>query len=160
MAQNIQRKTAHVLRDLHARESMRLAWYRQVTRREEFLRTLRERKANHQAFLLDLLRRRGLKPAWYAGFFRWIGGIFGWWTALLPRRTSNWVERTLERWLFLRYERYLEELRLKFNLRTMIEALELKRLPHNEPGPDVLSALEAFHAEQQQLAQQAQAPRV
>lgn len=153
MARNIQRKTAHILRDLHAREGMRLAWYRQVSRHEEFLRTLRERKAHHQAFLMDLLRRRGLKPAWYAGILRWAGNIFGWWTALLPTPVSAWVEATLERWLFIRYERYLSELQLKFNMRSMIEAMELQRLPHNEPGPDVLTALESFLQEQHLLAQ-------
>lgn len=158
MARSIPQQTAFILRDLHAREGMRLAWYRQVERREEFLRTLRERKSSHQAFLNDLMRRRGLKPAWYAPALWWLGGAFGFCTALLPTRTGAWVEQTLERWILLRYERYLHQLRLKFNLRSMIEAIALQRLPHTEPGTDVLIALEQFLGEQQRLIEARRLP--
>jgi demethoxyubiquinone hydroxylase (CLK1/Coq7/Cat5 family) len=151
MARNMQKITEHVLRDLHARESMRLGWYRQVARGGEMIQHLRERKAQHQAFLMDLLRRRELEPAWYARYFYYMGHLFGWCTALLPDRFARWVENTLEFWILMRYQRYLKELKLDFNLRSMIEAMQMRKLPHSEPGEDVLRALEVFTSDQEKI---------
>lgn len=150
-APNIQKLTERMLRDLHARESMRLGWYRQNSTTGDMMQQLRERKSQHTAFLMDLLRKRGLRPSWYSKFFYLAGHIFGWMTAPLPQRWVNWMERTMEFWILMRYERYLKRLQLHFNLRSMIEAVQLKKLSHDEPGPDVLQLLEAFLNEQRQL---------
>lgn len=151
MARNIQKVTNKALRDLHARESMRLGWYRQVARGGVWIQHLRERKAQHQAFLMDLLRRRELEPAWYSRFFYYAGHLFGWSTAFLPDKFAKWVENTLEFWILMRYQRYLKELQLDFNLRSMVEAIQMRKLPHMEPGKDVLEALEVFTNDQEKI---------
>ncbi|MBX3100904.1 MAG: demethoxyubiquinone hydroxylase family protein [Bacteroidetes bacterium] len=150
---NFQRYTRRIIRDLHARESMRLGWYRQVHSGGDRIRLLRERKAQHTAFLMDLLRRRRLGPAWYARWFYYFGHLFGWCTALLPARLALRIEHTLEWWIMLRYEKYLRRLKLDANFRSMIEALEMEKLAHNEPSPDVLNTLEGFLKNQEQLLQ-------
>lgn len=156
MARNLQKDTERAIKDLHARELMRLGWYRQAGHGSHSMRHLRERKAQHQAFLQDLLRRRGVKQAWYARFFYLAGHAFGLGAALLPRRCAATLERTLEWWIFIRYERYLRKLKLHASIRSMIESLQLSKLSHPEPGPDVLSLLEDFCSEQQTLLRQYQ----
>lgn len=152
MPADLQQETVSALQDLHARESMRLGWYRQTpSGGTPFIQQLRARKAQHQAFLTDLLRRRELKPAWYSRYYYYAGHLFGLVTALLPLRWVAWIERTLEYWIFLRYEQHLRRMRLHVNIRSMVEAVQLRKLDHNEPAPDVLSALEQFHSEQKQL---------
>jgi len=126
---------------LHARECMRLGWYRQWQNREK-IKQLRERKSIHTAFLHDLLRKRGLQPAWYSKWFYWLGHLFGFITALLPISMANFIEKNLEKWILIRYEKYLEQLKLDYNLRSMIEAIQLKKLNHNEPSLDVIQFLE------------------
>jgi demethoxyubiquinone hydroxylase (CLK1/Coq7/Cat5 family) len=153
-APNFQRYTRRILRDLHARESMRLGWYRQVHSGGDRIRLLRERKAQHTAFLMDLLRRRRFGPAWYARLFYYFGHLFGWCTALLPARWALRIEDILERWIHIRYERYLKRLHLHANFRSMVEALAMEKLAHNEPSPDVLRTLEGFLKNQEQLLQQ------
>jgi demethoxyubiquinone hydroxylase (CLK1/Coq7/Cat5 family) len=148
---SLQANTLRVLRDLHARESMRLGWYRQLMGHRNRLRILRERKAVHQAFLLDLLRKREASPVWYARLFYYMGHAFGLFCALLPERWVIGIERTLENWLLIRYEKYRRMLELDGNLRTMIEALQNRRMNHNEPGADVRHLLEAFIQEEQHL---------
>ncbi len=134
-------KTILYLKDLHARESMRLGWYRQWQNHEK-IKQLRERKSIHTAFLHDLLRKRGLKPAWYSRWFYFMGHMFGLFTALLPYKWASKIENILETWILIRYEKYLQQLRLDRNLRSMIEAIQLKKLNHNEPALDVLQLLE------------------
>ncbi len=152
MAADIRRTTEAALRDLHARELMRLGWYRQLSGpRQAWLQRLRERKAQHQAFLVDLLRRRELSPAWYARWFYYAGHLFGLFTAPLPDRWVRWIERTLEWWILLRYERYLTQLKLVGSLRSMVEAMQMKKLPHGEPGPDVIELLERYSGEQRKI---------
>jgi|YNPMSStandDraft_2_1061718.scaffolds.fasta_scaffold00300_18 demethoxyubiquinone hydroxylase (CLK1/Coq7/Cat5 family) len=142
MSQNqLYEKTIQYIRDLHARECMRLGWYRQWQNREKIKR-LRERKSIHTAFLHDLLRKRGLQPAWYSKWFYWLGHLFGFITALLPISMANFIEKNLEKWILIRYEKYLEQLKLDYNLRSMIEAIQLKKLNHNEPSLDVIQFLE------------------
>ena len=142
MSQNqLYEKTIQYIRDLHARECMRLGWYRQWQNREKIKR-LRERKSIHTAFLHDLLRKRGLQPAWYSKWFYWLGHLFGFITALLPIPMANFIEKNLEKWILIRYEKYLEQLKLDYNLRSMIEAIQLKKLNHNEPSLDVIQFLE------------------
>jgi hypothetical protein len=146
----IQARTIQYIRDLHARELMRLGWYRQWVGDERF-QVLRERKAKHTAFLNDLLRKRGLTPAWYSHFFYCAGHIFGWCTAFLPAKWAKWIEQTLEYWILIRYEKYFRKLQLNWNLRSMIEALQLSKLVHQEPGRDVLLLLEQYIVEEKQL---------
>jgi demethoxyubiquinone hydroxylase (CLK1/Coq7/Cat5 family) len=142
MSQNqLYEKTIQYIRDLHARECMRLGWYRQWQNREK-IKQLRERKSIHTAFLHDLLRKRGLQPAWYSKWFYWLGHLFGFITALLPISMANFIEKNLEKWILIRYEKYLEQLKLDYNLRSMIEAIQLKKLNHNEPSLDVIQFLE------------------
>lgn len=150
MAKDIKKQTEIFIKDLHARESMRLGWYRQLATSEK-MQLLRVRKAQHQAFLNDLLRKRDLQPAWYARWFYYVGHLFGWITAFLPRSWSEKIEQTLEYWILQRYEKYLLSLRLVQDLRSMIEALQLAKLNHNEPGADVLALLETFVQQQRQL---------
>lgn len=128
---------------------MRLGWYRHFGGRNPHFRQLRVRKARHTAFLHDLLRRRELNPAWYARLFYWMGHIFGWCTALLPLSWGRRIENTLEFWILLRYKKYLRTLQLRGNLRTMIEALQLNKLNHSEPGEDVLLLLNEFVEEEE-----------
>jgi len=134
-------KTILYIKDLHARESMRLGWYRQWQNSEK-IKQLRERKSIHTAFLHDLLRKRGLKPGWYSRWFYLMGHVFGFFTALLPNSIATKIEKNLETWILIRYEKYLEQLKLDYNLRSMIEAIQLKKLHHNEPAQDVLQFLE------------------
>lgn len=149
MAVNLKKRTEFFIKDLHARESMRLGWYRQWGLDEEQLRYLRARKAKHAAFLKDLLRRRGLKPAWYARFFYIAGNIFGFFSALLPEKWVKKIERTLEFWILMRYEEYFRKMKLDLNLRSMVESVQLKRMNHNEPGQDVISLLQDIIDEEQ-----------
>ncbi|MFK7921789.1 MAG: demethoxyubiquinone hydroxylase family protein [Bacteroidia bacterium] len=150
-AVDIKKRTEFFIRDLHAREIMRLGWYRQFGIDEEKLRSLRERKAHHTAFLRDLLRKRGVSPAWYARFFYIGGHIFGFFSAFFPKKFMDRIERTLEFWILMRYKKYLQEMTLDATLRSMVESLQLQRLTHNEPGPDVLSLLENFIKEQEKV---------
>lgn len=156
MEKNLQKDTERAIKDLHARELMRLGWYRQAGPGSHSMRFLRERKAQHQAFLQDLLRRRGVRQAWYARWFYLAGHAFGLVAALLPRQWATRLERTLEWWIFIRYERYLRKLRLHASIRSMIESLQLRKLSHPEPGQDVLSLLEDYCTEQQTLLNQYQ----
>lgn len=152
MSVDLQKRTAHFIKDLHAREAMRLGWYRQWGLDEDQLRYLRERKAKHTAFLKDLLRRRGLSPAWYARLFYIAGNIFGWISAFFPEKFMARIERTLEFWVLLRYKNYFRKLKLDFNLRSMVESVQLNRLSHNEPGTDVLELLEEIIREEESRA--------
>jgi demethoxyubiquinone hydroxylase (CLK1/Coq7/Cat5 family) len=154
MAIDLERRTAHFVRNLHARESMRLGWYRQLRvkqDRREKVQYLRERKSRHEAFLKDLLRRRGLSPAWYARLFYLAGHCFGFFTAFLPEKWAVKIENTLESWLFLRYKDYLRRMRLDKSMKSMIESVQLKRFDHNEPAPDVLLLLEKIIKEEGEL---------
>ncbi len=144
MAINLEKRTASFIRDLHTREAMRLGWYRQWGIRDEKIKLLRERKAHHEAFLKELLRKRGLSPLWYARMFYLGGHFFGLITAFLPRSLAARIERTLEFWILLRYKEYLRKMELDFKLRTMIESLQLRKLSHNEPGSDVISLLSSI----------------
>lgn len=153
MAIDLKKRTEFFIKDLHARESMRLGWYRQWGVDEEQLQYLRERKAKHAAFLQDLLRRRGIKPAWYARPFYIAGNIFGFFSAFFPEKWVNKIERTLEWWILMRYREYFKKLRLDLNLRSMIEAMQLKRMPHDEPGPDVMRLLEEIILEEENKQQ-------
>jgi demethoxyubiquinone hydroxylase (CLK1/Coq7/Cat5 family) len=148
---DIKKRTEFFIRDLHAREYMRLGWYRQFGIGEEQLRQLRERKAHHIAFLRDLLRKRGVSPAWYARYFYYVGHVFGFFSALFPKPFMDRIERTLEFWILMRYQKYLKEMALDASLRSMVESLQLKRLTHDEPGPDVLKLVEDYIAEQEQV---------
>jgi hypothetical protein len=148
---DLKKRTEFFIRDLHARENMRLGWYRQFGFGEEKTRTLRERKAHHIAFLRDLLRRRGVKPVWYARLFYLMGHGFGVVSALFPKKWMNKIEDILESWMLMRYEDYFKEMTLDSTLRTMIESLQLKRLNHNEPAPDVLNLLKHYIEEQQKV---------
>ena len=151
MAHRIVRQTHFFLRDLHARESMRLGWYRMARGDNARLSDLRASKAKHVAFLRDLLRRRNRKPVWYARPFYLFGlgmGIFwGRWSKGLNRK----INRTIERWILLRYQNYQRKLKLEGDLRSMTEAVQLKRFEHNEPGEDVLQLLEDYIREEQSL---------
>ena len=149
MATDLQKRTVWFLRDLHARESMRLGWYRQWGPGEEKVQYLRSRKASHEAFLKELLRKRGLSPAWYARFFYLSGHAFGWISAFFPEKFMAKIERTLEFWILLRYKVYFRKLNLDFNLRSMIESIQLKKLGHNEPAQDVLSYMEHIIQEEE-----------
>jgi demethoxyubiquinone hydroxylase (CLK1/Coq7/Cat5 family) len=149
MAVDLKKRTEFFIKDLHARESMRLGWYRQWGVDEEQLQYLRERKAKHAAFLKDLLRRRGINPAWYARPFYIAGNIFGFFSAFFPEKWVNKIERTLEWWILMRYREYFKKLRLDNNLRSMIEAMQMKRMGHNEPGPDVMRLLEEIILEEE-----------
>ena len=150
-ATDIKKRTEFFIRDLHARERMRLGWYRQFGINEEKIRYLRERKSNHTAFLRDLLRTRGVVPAWYARFFYIIGHIFGFFSAFFPKKFMDRIETTLEFWILMRYKKYLQEMTLDATLRSMVESLQLERLTHNEPGPDVLTLIENFIKEQERV---------
>ena len=54
----------------------------------------------------------------------------------------------------MRYREYFKKMRLDLNLRSMIEAMEMKRMGHNEPGPDVMRLIEEiiFEEENKQRA--------
>ncbi|MCB9234334.1 MAG: demethoxyubiquinone hydroxylase family protein [Bacteroidia bacterium] len=151
MSNDLEKRTIYFIKDLHARESMRLGWYRQWGFTEDKVKYLRERKAKHEAFLKDLLRKRGISPAWYARFFYLTGHFFGLVSAFFPEKLVARIERTLEFWILLRYKDYFREMNLDQDLRTMIESLQLKKLQHNEPGKDVLTLLERIIAEEEQM---------
>ncbi len=153
---DIKKRTEFFLRDLHARERMRLGWYRQWRFPEESLRQLRQRKAHHTAFLLELLRKQGMKTAWYAGFFYGMGHIFGLFSALLPKKWAESLESRLETWMLIRYRRYFRAMTLDASLRSMIESVQLHRLDHNEPTPDALKLVATFIREQEQVIATAQ----
>jgi AraC-like DNA-binding protein len=148
---DLKKRTEFFIRDLHARESMRLGWYRQFGVNEEKIRTLRGRKAHHAAFLKDLLRKRGISPVWYARYFYLFGHIFGFFSAFFPVTWMDRIERTLEGWILVRYQKYLKEMRLDAAFRSMIESLQLHRMPHDEPAPDAIQLLESFVHEQEQV---------
>ncbi|MEO0896415.1 MAG: hypothetical protein AAFY71_08465 [Bacteroidota bacterium] len=148
---DIKKRTEFFIRDLHARENMRLGWYRQFGFGAEKTRYLRERKAHHIAFLRDLLRKRGLGPVWYARMFYLLGHGFGFFSGFLPRKFLNKIEDTLESWILLRYRKYLKEMKLDSTLRSMIESLQLKRLNHNEPAPEVMNLIEHYVGEQEKV---------
>ncbi|MCZ2355609.1 MAG: hypothetical protein LC115_02790 [Bacteroidia bacterium] len=149
MVSSIKTETERAIRDLHARELLRLGWYRQWSN-SPGIRTLRQRKAQHQAFLLELLRKRELNPAWYATLFYYSGHIFGLCTAILPLSLAKRIEKTLEFWILLRYEYYLQQVILNADIRSMIEAIQLRKLNHNEPNKDVINLLEKLVENQQQ----------
>ena len=115
------------------------------------MQVLREKKATHEAWLRDTLRRRGLNPAWYAFFFYYIGHIFGFFCAILPDKLVRQVEKTLSFWILIRYEDYFKKMMLDFNLRSMIEAIRLQKLSHDEPGQDVLALLEQIITEEKAI---------
>lgn len=145
---DIKKRTEYFIKDLHARECMRMGWYRQWNGNEK-LRELRVRKATHTAFLHELLRKRNLSPVWYARFFYYLGHLFGWFTAMLPTSWAEKLEKTLEFWILLRYKQYLKSLQLDQSVRTMVEALQLHKLNHSEPGEDVIVMLQKFIQEQE-----------
>ncbi len=147
---DIKKRTEFFIRDLHAREVMRLGWYRQLGIGEDQLRLLRAKKAHHTAFLRDLLRKRGVSPAWYARFFYYIGHIFGFISALLPQKWSKKIEDTLEFWILMRYKKYLKAMTLDATMRSMVESVQLKRLAHDEPAEDAIALLQDFIKEQEQ----------
>lgn len=146
---DIKKRTEFFIRDLHAREIMRLGWYRQFGIDEDKVRYLRERKARHTAFLHDLLRKRGITPAWYARPFYIIGHMFGFFSAFFPQKFMDWIENTLEFWILERYKKYLREMSLDAALRSMIESLQMERLNHNEPDADVISLVQNYISEQE-----------
>ncbi len=148
---DLKKRTEFFIRDLHARENMRLGWYRQFGFGGEKTRYLRERKAHHIAFLRDLLRKRGLSPVWYARMFYLMGHGFGFFSAFLPKKMLSKIEDILESWILLRYKTYLKRMKLDSTLRSMIESLQLRRFSHNEPAPDVLSLIEYYVGEQEQV---------
>ncbi len=148
---DIKKRTEFFIRDLHARETMRLGWYRQFGIDEDKIRNLRERKAHHSAFLRDLLRKRGVSPAWYARYFYILGHIFGFFSALFPKSFMERIETTLEFWILMRYKKYLREMTLDAMLRSMVESLQLEKLTHNEPAPDAISLIENFIQEQEKV---------
>lgn len=155
MAIDLRKRTAFFIRDLHAREWMRLGIYRQYPDRNMNAQELRSRKARHEAFLRDLLRKRGISPAWYAWYFYLLGHCFGLLSRFLPFSLLDAVESTLEWWLLMRYKDYFKKMQLDASLRSMIEAVQLRRMAHAEPGADALQLLERFITEQENLRQSA-----
>ena len=151
---DIKKRTEFFIRDLHAREKMRLGWYRQFGFGEDKIRNIRERKAHHTAFLRNLLRKRGVSPAWYARFFYVIGHIFGFFSAFFPKKFMDKIETILEERILNRYQRYHTEMNMDAMLRSMIESLQLKRMNHNEPAQDVMSLLENYIQEQEEVLTQ------
>ena len=132
---------------------MRLGWYRQFGIDGERIQYLRERKARHSAFLRDLLRKRGIGPAWYARGFYILGHLFGFFSAFFPKPFMDRIEKTLEFWILMRYQKYLQEMTLDATLRSMVESLQLKKLTHDEPAPDAINLLQNFIREQEQALQ-------
>lgn len=150
MSSQIKKETEYILKDLHAQESLRLTWYRHQPS-DQKTKDMRIQKAHHRAFLNDLLRRRSLKPIWYATIFYYTGHFLGVFATILPKSWVNFMEKTMEFWLLMRYEKYLKKLKLHFDLRSMIEALQMKKLSHNEPDTDVLNTLEDFLENERKL---------
>jgi len=154
MGKDIKKHTEKIIKDLHARELMRLGWYRMVAVGGEKIRQLRERKATHQAFLNELLRRRGLSPAWYARFFYLTGNLLGLLTSFLPSKLATKIQNILEWWMLLRYEEYFKQLKLSQSIRSMVEALQLSKLHHNEPDSDVMNLLETYISDEKKIISQ------
>ncbi|MEM7370648.1 MAG: hypothetical protein AAF587_18695 [Bacteroidota bacterium] len=146
---DLKKRTEFFIKDLHAREYMRLGWYRQFGLDGEQIRYLRERKARHTAFLRDLLRKRGIGPAWYARGFYILGHIFGFFSAFFSQKFMEKIEKTLEFWILMRYQKYLQEMNLDAMLRSMIEAIQLRKFSHDEPAPDAISLIQSFIKEQE-----------
>jgi len=152
MSRDLKRQTLALVRDLHAREHLRLGWYRHFRHGPtESVQHLREQKARHVAALRELLRRRSARPVWYATWFYWTGHLLGQLTRWLPASWAIRLERLLEGRLSMRYDRYRRKLHLAGHLRSMIEAVRLKPFDHPEPGPDVLDTLDAFWQDEQVL---------
>jgi len=141
MPKDLKKNVEYILKDLHARESMRLGCYRQWAVTGEHIQKLRERKASHQAFLHQLLRKRDLTPAWYAKLYYYFGHISGLVTAFLPAFFVHRIEKMLEFWILQRYQKYFKRLELDHNIRSMIEAVQMNKLSHNEPALDILILL-------------------
>lgn len=153
MSIDIQKRTEYFLKDLHAREYMRLGCSRQMTTKVDKVEELRERKARHEAFLRDLLRKRGISPFWYARVFYIFGHIFGVVAARLPKSWVRLIEYWMEFWILMRYEKYLQEMHFDAALRSMVEAIQLKKMTHNEPQADTIEMLRLFVEEQQSSLQ-------
>jgi demethoxyubiquinone hydroxylase (CLK1/Coq7/Cat5 family) len=151
MSRDMRRHTAFVIRDLHARESMRLGWYRVLRSGGETIKALRARKARHTDYLLELLRKRDLRPVWYAKLFYRMGFLFGLVSRWLPEPWIRELELLLEQWILLRYRKYLRRLKLDDSLRSMVEAMQMRRFSHAEPGADVLELLHRFITEEEQI---------
>ena len=151
MSTDLKKRTEFFIKDLHAREYMRLGIYRQCGGREEHMAMLRERKAHHEAFLRDLLRKRGIKPIWYAWYFYLLGHGFGLMARLLPLSWLDHFERMLEFWLLMRYKNYHRKMNLDASMRSMIESLQLQRFSHDEPAADALQLVERFIHEQERV---------
>jgi demethoxyubiquinone hydroxylase (CLK1/Coq7/Cat5 family) len=149
MTVDFKKRTEYFIKDLHAREYMRLGIYRQVGSNKQKMRLLRERKARHEAFLRDLLRKRGINPAWYAWYFYILGHFFGFFSRFLPLSLLDKVESTLEFWLLMRYKSYARKMQLDASLRSMVESLQLKRFAHDEPAPDAIDLLHNYIQEQE-----------
>jgi|GEM_PF-1104024 len=148
---DLKKRTEFFIKDLHARESMRLGWYRHIGLDKKKIEYLRERKAYHEAFLRELLRKRGINPAWYAKYFYILGNIFGFISAFFPKRFTDRIETTLEFWILMRYKKYLRRMTLDSAFRSMIESLQLKKLAHDEPAKDVIQLVENFIREQENV---------
>lgn len=149
MTVDFKKRTEYFIKDLHAREYMRLGIYRQVGSNKQKMRLLRERKARHEAFLRDLLRKRGINPAWYAWYFYILGHFFGFFSRFLPLSLLDKVESTLEFWLLMRYKSYARKMQLDASLRSMVESLQLERFAHDEPAPDAIDLLQNYIQEQE-----------
>lgn len=139
-----------LLQDLYARETMRVILYRYIDRLDADLEELRLRKAHHRDFLLALLRKRGLKPAWYTFLFSFAGHCFGWIVALLPEKWAKSIEYLLEHWLYLRYEDYLKKLKQLQIIKPMLEALQNQNIEAKLLEDEVLSHLDSLRSEQAQ----------
>lgn len=148
MGVDLKKRTEYFIRDLHMREYMRLGCYRQIGGERVDVESLRERKARHEAFLRDLLRKRGISPFWYAKLFYYVGHLSGFVAARLPQSWVRWFEHTLEFWILMRYQKYLREMTLDAAMRSMIESVQLNKLPHNEPAPDAIELLTVYIEEQ------------
>ncbi len=147
---DIKKRTEFFIQDLHARERMRLGWYRQLGIGNESLRMLRERKARHTAFLHNLLRKRNVSPVWYAPVLYFLGHLLGFLSAFFPHFLVQRIEYILESWILTRYKKYLREMKLDSMLRSMVESVQLKKFAHQEPGKDVMNLIAHYVAEQEQ----------
>lgn len=150
MNHTIQRETIQMIRDLHARVSLRLTFYRliQTNKRIEALRIL---KAQHWSLFRALLRKRNKAPAWYAILFYYAGYLLGFLVQKLPFSWYLKIERVLEYWLLIRYEKYLKKMCLYSNVCSMIEAMQACKLWPQEPGMDIITTLHEFIKQQKNL---------
>lgn len=142
--------TILLLQDLYARETMRTILYRYIDRIDADLEELRLRKAHHRDFLLALLRKRGLKPAWYTFLFSFAGHCFGWFVAFLPPKWAQWIEQLLEHWLYLRYEDYVKKLKQLQIIKPMVEALQNRRIETILLEEEIIHHLDTLRNEQKQ----------